>query len=497
MRRALLLVLALGTATAPLAAQDRVPESLTLNEALRLAVRNNPRIQSIRNDLEVADWDVNSAYGSWVPSVNLSSSLSWQGAGEQRFGSITAQQLGFQDQPSFLFSSYNASIGYAINGRTLMAPGQAQRNRDATRAQVRSEEAVLRLNVTKAYLEALRQVDALGLAQQELERARFNLRLATGRQEIGAGNAIDVQQGEVNVGRSEIGVLQAEAGVRTSRIRLLQQIGVTLEAEPGLATSFAVTAPEWTADDLYAQAIEMSPGLQTLRAREEAARYGVRMARSAYFPSVSLSAGFSGFTRQASSTAGQEAQAVAAGLARVQQCIALNDLTSRLPNPPPSQDCASLATPESALEAIRAENDVFPFNFTQQPPSVGLTISVPVFQGLSRQRELEGARALLNDNRYQIREQELALRADIETRIATVEAAYESALIEERNQSLADEQLRLAQEQYRLGLSNFIALVEAETVKARADRDRVLSIFTYHDAVADLEAVVGVPLRNP
>ncbi len=484
-------------AVAPLVAQDRIPASLTLEEALALAVRNNPRLQSARNDIAVADWDVNAAYGSWLPSASLSSSVQWQGAGEQRFGSITAEQLGFQDQPSFLFSSYNAGISYSVNGRTLMAPGQAQRNREATRAQVRSEEAVLRLNVTRAYLEALRQRDGLFLAGQELERARFNLRLAQGRQEIGAGNAIDVQQAEVNVGRSEIAVLQADAGVRTSRIGLLQQIGVTLDAEPELATSFVVAQPEWTVDALYARAIETNPGLQALRAREEAARYGVRMARSAYYPSLSLSAGISGFTRQASSTVGQEARAVAAGLARVQQCVALNDLTRRLPDPPPAQNCSLLATPESALEAIRSENDVFPFGFTRQPPSVGLTVSIPIFQGLGRQRDLEGARAALNDNRFQLREQELALRADIGARIAIVEAAYESALIEERNQALADEQLRLAQEQYRLGLSNFIALVEAETVKARADRERVLSIFTYHDAVADLESVVGVPLRNP
>jgi len=221
------------------------------------------------------------------------------------------------------------------------------------------------------------------------------------------------------------------------------------------------------------------------------------MARSSYFPSISLSAGLSGFTRQASTTAGQEAQAVAAGVARVQQCLALNDLVSRLPDPPPTQNCSLLATPESALEAIRSQNDAFPFNFTGQPPSVGFQISIPVFQGLGRQRDLESARAQLNDNRYRIVEQELALRADIDSRTAIVSTAYQSALIEERNQALADEQLRLAQERYRLGLSNFIDLVEAETVKARADRERILSIFTYHDAIADLEAVVGTPLRNP
>ena len=110
---------------------------------------------------------------------------------------------------------------------------------------------------------------------------------------------------------------------------------------------------------------------------------------------------------------------------------------------------------------------------------------------------MEGARAQLFDARYQLQEQELALRADIETRTAEVRTAYETSLIEERNQALADEQLRLAQERYRLGFLNFIDLVEAETVKAMADRDRLFAIFTYHDAIANLEAVVGIPLRNP
>ena len=197
------LCIAAASAT-PMVAQDRLPASLSLEEALRLAVRNNPRLQAVRNDVAVADWNLNAAYGAWLPSASLSSSVSWQGAGEQRFGSITADQLGFQDQPSFLFSSYNAGVNYSLSGRTLMAPGQARRNRDATRAQVRSEEAVLRLNVTKAYLEVLRQIEGLSLAEQELERARVNLRLARGRQEVGSGNAIDVQQAEVNVGRAEI-----------------------------------------------------------------------------------------------------------------------------------------------------------------------------------------------------------------------------------------------------------------------------------------------------
>lgn len=469
---------------------------MTLEEALQIALQNNPGLQATRNDVSVADWNVRSAYGAWLPSASASSSLSWQGAGEQRFGSITAEQLGFQDQPSFYFSNYNLGINYSVSGQTLFAPGQANRDREATRAQVRVSEAALRLNVTKAYLEVLRQIEGLSLSERELDRAEIDLRLAQGRLEVGSGNAIDVHQAEVSVGRAQVTILQSRSNVETARLRLLQQLGVDLGARPELETAFEVTEPRWTAAELYESSLTYNPSLQSLVAGQESARYGVRMARSSYYPSLSISTGFSGFTRQASSTASQEAQAIAQGHSAFQQCNVLNGLIALLPDPLPPQNC-SKPSEEAIAQAIREGNDVFPFNFTSSPPSASLSISIPVFQGLSRQRSVEAARAQLSDARYRRQEQELALRADVESRLAVVQTAYQTAVIEERNQELADEQLRLARERYRLGFSNFIELSEAETVKARADRARIYAIFTYHDAIADLEAVVGEPLRSP
>ena len=492
------LALAASLPATAAAGQQRVPQSLTLDEALQIALRNNPTMRATRNDVRVADWSLASAYGSLLPTASLGSTVSWQGAGEQRIGSLTLDQLGFADQPSYFFSSYNASVGVSLNGSALMAPGQAKRNREAVQALVRSQEAAIRLGVTRAYLDVLRQGEGLRLAEQQRDRAQLNLRLARGRQEIvGTGSAIDVQQAEVAVGRAEVALLQSQTGLRTSRIRLLQQMGVGVAAEPSLATTFEVTLPAWTADVLFDMALGRNPGLQAARARERASGYGVHMARSSYFPSVSLSAGMSGFTRQASNTRSQEAQAIAAGVGRVQQCLSLNQMLALLPTPPPAQDCSLLATPQSALDAIREQNQAFPFDFTGQPPSASLSIQIPIFQGLGRQQQLESARAQLFDARFEVTAQELALRANIETRTAEVRTAYETSLIEERNQALADEQLRLAQERYRLGFLNFIDLVEAETVKATADRDRLYAIFSYHDALAELEAIVGLPLRSP
>ena len=481
----------------PSAVGQEVPDSLSLQEALEIALRSNPGLLATRNDATVADWSVRSAYGSLLPSVSAASGFSWQGSGEQRFGSITAGQLGITDQPSYLSSSYSVGVSLSVSGRSLMAPGQASRDREAVRAQYRAAEGTLRLAVTRAYLEVLRQEEGRALAERELARAELNLRLATGRQEVGSATMIDVQQGEVGVGRAEIALLRAETGVRNATIRLLEQIGAAIGAEPVLTTEFAVSEFEWSADELFEMALAKNPDLAALRAREQSALYGVRMARSSYYPSLTLSTGFSGFAQSASSTDAQEAAAKASGEAAVRSCQYQNEVLSRLVEPLPTQDCSKLAVTEADLERIREANRAFPFDFTGNPPSASLSISIPVFQGFGRQQAVEAARATLHDNRLLVQQRELALRADVESRLATVLTAYRSALIEERNQALASEQLRLAQERYRNQLLNFVGLVEAETVKAQADRQRVLSIFTYHDAIADLESVVGAPLRNP
>ncbi len=495
--RLLALALAALAIAAPLRGQQMIDGQLTLADAIDLALRNSPTMAMSYNDLDVERWNVRNAYGDLLPSAQASSSMSWQGAGEQQFGSITARDLGFADQPSFYLSRYSIGVNYSLSGQAIMAPGQAKRNQEATRARIAGEEAQLRLNITQLYLDVVRQEEARALAERELERARLDVQLAQGRLDVGSATVIDLRQAELSVGRAQVALLRAEAAVETARIRLFQRMGVDLASTAALATTFEIAQPDWDVDELYAIAIGRNPDLTSLRATEEASRYGVRMARASYYPSLSISTGFSGFTRQASNTAAQEAQAVASARSQLAQCVSINQILTRLADPLPEQDCSGFAVSEEQLEAIRANNRTFPFGFTRNPPSASISLSLPVFQGLSKQRGLEAAKAQLSDNRHRVREKEIALRADIRAQLAVVQMAFESQLIEERNQELADEQLRLEQERYRLGLSNFIALAEAVTVKARADREIIAGIFAYHDAIADLEAVVGVPLRTP
>ena len=476
------------------AAQAIVPATLTLGEAIEVARSNNPGFRATRNNEEVADWAVRAAYGALVPRASTNFALSWQGAGEQVFGSLTAEQLGFANQPSFLFSRYGLSVDYTIDGARLLAPGQAQADRRSLRAQVSAAEATLVSEVTQGYIDVLRQVEEVRVSEQQRERARFNLRLAEAQLQVGAATAVDVAQAEVALGRAEVTVLQTTNALATARIVLLQRMGVDLESPFVPTTPFVLSEPLWSVDELYGLAVESNPILQSLRALRSASSYGIKMAKSTYLPTLTLSAGLSGFTRQASNTDFEIRRAEAQAQGSVSTCLFTNDLFLRLADPLPPRDCSALAFTNAMAQEIEERNRTFPFNFTNNPASASMIISLPLFEGLSRHREVAEARIRLEDLDYDLREEELGLRANITVTLATLRAAYQAALIEVQNQIVADEQLRLARERFSVGLADFLELLEAETLKVEADREQIAAIFAYHDSLAALEAAIGTSL---
>ena len=477
---------------APLAAagqQDTL--RLSLEQALELARTTNPAIRATRNDEAVADWDVRQAYGSLLPSASVGGGVSWQGAGEQRLGSLTLAQ----NQPAYYISSYDVGLTFHLDGSKLLAPAAARARRSVTAAQIRAAEVSLDAAVTRAYLEMLRRADGETLTRQQLERARFNLRLAQGQQEVGTVTPLDVRQAEVQVGRAEVGVLQATNALNTARLRLLQQIGMEGDRPLVPTTVFQLEEPTWDQDALLTRAFERNPTLAARLAAVDAGRVQVKQARSAYLPSLSARAGLSGFTRQASSTESLITSAQSSVAQQVASCVTVNELYARLADPLPTRDCTAIRFTDEQRNAIITQNSSFPFSFTGQPPSASLSLSLPIFQGLGRERQLEAAKVQREDADLQVREQRIAVTADLTIALRTVSTTYQSASLEARNRSVADEQLRLAGERYRVGAISFVDLVDAETVKAEADQAWVNSIYAYHDAVAQLESVVGESLR--
>jgi outer membrane protein len=473
------------------------PAQLSLADALALARDHNPAYRAQLGEESVAAWGVRSAYASLLPTASVSGGVAYQGGGQARLGNFTADDIGLGTTPSYYFSSYAVNVSLGLDGTSYYRIGQEKAQRDVVLARLDAAEQSLRANVTRQYLSALRARDAVALAEAELSRTEANLSLAEARRAVESATLLEVKQAQVERGRAEVELLRGRSTEETERIRLLQLIGLELDGQVELTSEVQVFEPRWESEQLARIAMGMQPHLEVARATETAARAEVGMARSAFWPRFSATTGVSGFTRRVGSDQYLLDQAERSLRSAREDCMAVNELLTRLNPPLPPQDCSSLVFTDELRSRILDDNRQFPFNFHNEPVSVSLGVSVPVFQGLNRQRQLEAAHVNQVAARQRLRGEELRIRADVLASLASLRAAYQAVLLEERNRELADDQLQLARERYRVGAASFIELMEAETMKARADRAHLLGVYTFQEYLTALESAVGQELPHP
>jgi len=494
LRAPALLLAALATALPPTVhAQERpeVPSSLTLADAVDIARYYNPALRQVANDLVGSRWGVRNAYASFVPGVYLNGSMGYRGAGSQTF--LTSE---FVQQSSTIGSSYGINLSLQVSGRTLFQPSVANAQNRAAEANLTGAEINLESSVRGQYLAVLEAEAQVGLAESQVTRNEEFLRLAQARYDVGQNTLLDVRQAQVARGESEVALLQARQRVTVEKLRLFETMGVPAPTDLSgvtLVDSFPVTEPTWQLEDLLDEAVAANPGLVVRRAQESAARASERAAKSTWLPTLSFSAGWSGFTQQYRNIDPLIASAQASAAQSVTQCEYVNQW---LVNPGgPLADCASLAFTPADEQQIRDQNNVFPFSFTTQPFSASLSISLPVFTQFQRPLEIAQASAQTEDAAEAVRALELTVRTDVSQAYYGLQAAYEAIGIQADNRVAAAEQLRLATERYRVGSGTFFELLDAQLAAQRADADYIGAIYAYHRSIATLENAVGRPLR--
>jgi len=480
---------------APVLAQQAA-DQLTLEDAIALSKGFNPTFLSTQNDQSAADWQVRESYGQFLPRVDASLGTTWQDAGAQRFGTIV-----FQDQVTdWLFSGYGVSLGMTIDGNTIFGVPNARASRRATEARVTAAEFNLESLVALEYMSVLRAREGVAVAERQLERARQNLQIVQARVATGAAAGTDGSQAEVDLGRAEVGLIQAERDLRQNRLLLSEQIGVLVGDSTELLSEFEVFEPDFDVAELVDMSLAAHPSLISMRAQEDASRAAARqVASSQYFPSLRLSAAFQGQAQEALNDAYVVNQAESQANSRIQGCEFNNTLENGLIGGLPdytTQDCSQFALTDVQRQAALAQNSAFPFDFTTIPARISATLSIPVFTGFSRERQVSEARNLAEDAEFARRAEELRLRRAVINFYDNLVSAYEVVQAEQRNVDLANEQLTLQQRRYALGAADLLLLLDAQTALSTAEQGHLSAVYDFHYSLIALEASVGRTLRT-
>jgi outer membrane protein len=473
------------TATAP---AQRV--TLTLEEAINLARRNNPLHLATMNDRRNADAAVRAAQGQLLPAADASFFAQRQQGGRQIFGGTALGASSDINQ-----SSYQIGIGYRVNRATFVQPKLQRANRDAVEADIVGSAEVLRSNVTQQYLAVLQAMQRADLQDTLMVAAQSQLVLAQARALVGSGTALDVSRAEVAVGQQQVQVLQARNQIEIEKLRLFQQMGVDQPADVTLTTQFTTLHEAPPLATLLQSARESNPVVLALRSRERVADLNVSAAKSEYSPTLSISTGISGYTYSFANPGLLVQQAGAEALEAQAACIRQEEVRAAVNLPNNLAACQAIVFTDADAARLRADNRQFPFNFQNSPRSISATLSLPLFDGFAREQRVQQARAASDDARFNVRARELALTADVTAAYLTLTTAARTAQLQAQNSAKARLELKFTEDRYRSGAVNFVDLTESRAAYERAESDRINAIFDYHKAFAALESAVGRQLR--
>jgi len=475
--------------------------SLSLGEALQQARANSPAYRQTLNDASPARWGVRNAYGGLLPSFTASSDIGYTGSGESNFGGGLTLPTS-----AFVTSGYSLGLEWQFSGRTLTAPAQQKALQRATDEDISGASVALTSEISTQYLNALQAAAQVDVARQQVRRNEDFLALARARHRVGQTTLLDVRQAEVTKATSDVALLRAVQAENEAKLDLLRRMGVEPPVpidQIELSDSFPVTTPSFRLDSLLALAERQNPVLRSLRAREHAAGLGVRVAKTEFLPSLSLQAGWSGFTQQFTNENLLLGQSLAEGQAQVADCQYNNSVRSALSLGGEVGNCfaaAGLVDGGGALldpvaQQIRNQNNVFPFRYTGQPFRANLVVSLPIFTGFSRSLRLSQARADQEDADEEVRARRLSVRSDVQARYLGLQTAFQAIAVQVSSRAAARDQLRLAQDRYRLGAGTALELADAQNAVQQAEGDYITAVYDYHKAIAALEAAVGRSLR--
>jgi outer membrane protein TolC len=281
------------------AAYSYAAETLTLDQAIDQALRNNPGLHAADAQIEVSDAGVLRSVSGFLPRMTASETWSRTDSPLMALGTKLNQEIVTPTDfnPTVLndpgpLSNYNTRLAIVqpvwSGGKEYIGRSQAKLAREASvqdRERTRQETIY---NVVKAYYGLLLAEEYDKVARQSLETSEANVNLAQARYSAGAVLQSDLLRARVQ--RAEVGEMATRSrnGVKLASAALNFAMGAPQGAENDLSGTLSTQDVKADIDAALDEAAAKRPDLLSMELNRRNAEKSVTMARSDYLPSLNL-----------------------------------------------------------------------------------------------------------------------------------------------------------------------------------------------------------------
>jgi outer membrane protein len=420
-------------AAAPSAAAPSAPvgRPITLDEAVALARRANPAAIQARGQVRASSAAVRSAYASFIPNLSLNASSTEQSPATPRVNPTTGELLTGRWATTEGFSA-NVDLFDGLRRFHDVRTARAQQN-----AALSGEDAQafsIAEQVKVQFYAALAAQESEAAARAQLAQAEAQLRLSVARVLASTATRSDSLRARIQVAQAQLALLQSQNDRRSADASLTRLVG---------APTLVSATPAGLVDDATAavdsaqitQLAFAGPAVRQAEANVAAARAARRASRSPYYPTLGVS-------------------------------YARNRVGSSETFDPTPDD----------------------FRYSGQ---LRFSVSLPLFNQLTRERNVVQADVAEDDATASLRDARLAAQEGLVQSLGALRTAQQQILTQSGAVVAAEEDLRVQQQRYQLGVSTVLDVLTSQTQLTQARLGLVQARFAARVARARLETLVG------
>jgi outer membrane protein len=262
----------------------QAPLRLTLAEAQRLAIQNNPQVSAAQFTAAAAYQVPNQYRANFQP--NMFGSLT--GVGADNGSRLAAGALNNPTVYNRLGSGLSISQMVTDFGRTSNLIGMAKLQAQAQDQATEDTRARTLLAASRAYFGLLRAQAVMKVADQTVAARQLVVDQVTALAESKLKSTLDVSFAQVNLSDAKLLQVQAQNDVKAAEAELANAMG--LPGEAGFILSDEPMPPPLPSrvNDLLQQALQDRPDLKDLRLEQSADVRFAKAEHDLYYPNVGI-----------------------------------------------------------------------------------------------------------------------------------------------------------------------------------------------------------------
>lgn len=276
----------------------KLPAQWDLQSCIDYALEQNISIRKNRVTAESTQIDVKTAKAALFPSLSFSTS---QQVVNRPYQETSNMVSGNEIISSSSKTSYNGNYGLnaswtLYNGsKRLKTIKQEQLNNQVAELDVATSENSIQESIAQIYIQILYAAESVRVNENTLQVSIAQR--DRGQQLLDAGSIAksDFAQLDAQVSADRYQLVTAQTTLQDYKLQLKQLLELDGESEmniylPALSDENVLT-PLPTKRDIYVSALAIRPEIEAGKLNIEASELGIDIAKSSYFPTISLSAG--------------------------------------------------------------------------------------------------------------------------------------------------------------------------------------------------------------